>query len=756
MRWLPWRRKQARTEASERSGAVAVAERADQAHGRSSPALVEPRGATLTFARDALMLSGAQVRVEEPDLLAVTLPDGARVRYTGSLARARGEADATLLVQGGAALGALLDEVAQRGAGAAFALPARGEPLSLATDAVSAPAADCGRCVKSPGASAEALCAACPSRAGRLALAGVGRITGVRELRRYDGLAAELTFLVTYRDRDGRRDEWQRLAYDAATGETVPPVALDALAACEPRPAPAGLDLTPIVEPTHADLARTLDAAAALLALRADADYQGRLHDLRLTHERLLRETPEARADLDAGYAAERGRVADLFAVGVEAELAGVAYVSTTLAEVAVRHAGGELTLTVDVGRGIVVPPRCAVCGSVTPAGTLCAQGHIVCAECAGTNTTPECAACSGVSRRALRVAPERANDAAGTLTVEQLLDLSEPLWQAFVSWYLAADGHPVEPPVVRAGMPLWSVRVDADEGAAAIASIGSGYGCAVALRPGQQRRLGAADVRAAGDACRQDRRTLAMLITPVVAVADAMAEAAASGVRLVEHDELAAFLERMVAAYATALADAEREAEARALAAVETQRAILGALAAVEREVAACANSRRVTGRGPLATATNTVTAALREAERALLAWDTLVADWLASFDERSAPDGSLRIVSTAEEMGALAERTEHLRAGLKRPIGALATTPGAGESGYTAWRKALLEQLTAACEALSWRAATINSEHWRDAQAAHDSNAVAHAEAAAQAAKHTATRAAKARDLLAARIGL
>ncbi len=755
MRWLPWRRKQARAEAADRSGGVAIAERPSR--GMGAPAMiVEPRGATLALARDALALSGAQVRVEEPDLLAATLPDGARARYTGSLARARGEADVTLLVQGGAALGALLDEVALRGSHVAFALPAEGDPLALASGALSEPPADCGRCATGPNAETEALCTACPLRAGRLALRGAGRVMGARELRRREALAVELTYRVTYRDRNGRRDELHRLAYDAATAEPVAPVALDALAACAPIAMPSSLDAAPIGERARTDLARTMESGAALLALRADAEYQRRLHDLGLTHVRLVRETPEARADLEAGHDAERARLADLFAVGVEAELAGVAYISTTLAEVAVRHAGGELALAVDLGRRLVLPPRCAACGRGVHAGMLCVQGHIACAVCAnGASTCPVCAGAPANNAEAHRRqrAPRRATPAgATTLTPEQLADLSEPLWQSFVGWYLADAGYAVEAPDVVRGLPCWRLRSAADNGQA-----GAVAGRAVALRLAPGRRLGAADVRTALDVGRESTsEPLMVMITPAVADSSAIEAAAAADVRLVACDALAAFLERMAAAHTTALAEAKHQAEARAQAAIETQHAILGALTAAEKEIASCINSRRVTGRGPLAATTNSATAALREAERALVAWETLVADWLASFDERPAPDGSLRIRATTDEFHALAERAEHLRSAFGRPIAALAATPGAGESGYSAWRKAVLERLTAACEALCWQASVVNAERWRDAHAAHDANAVAHAEAAAQAVKHSASRAAKAHDQLAARIGL
>ncbi|MFI5272766.1 MAG: hypothetical protein ACHQ4H_07000, partial [Ktedonobacterales bacterium] len=109
MRWLPWRRKSARDGASN-AGRVAVATRAATDIPAAPVVTVELRGAALQFARDALLLAGARVRVEDADVIAATLPDGTRRRYTDALARARGEQDAILLVPGGAALAALLED----------------------------------------------------------------------------------------------------------------------------------------------------------------------------------------------------------------------------------------------------------------------------------------------------------------------------------------------------------------------------------------------------------------------------------------------------------------------------------------------------------------------------------------------------------------------------------------------------------------------------------------------------------------------
>jgi hypothetical protein len=760
MRWLPWRRKQEREPAPHdarsgdgRAGTVGVADRLSRD--------AVPRGAALTFARDALILSGAQVLVEDPDLLAATLPDGSRVRYTGSLARARSEADATLLVQGGAALGALLDEVARRGTRVGFALPVRADSAASFATALAVPPNECGRCAR--GDAAASLCAACPLRAGRLVLDGMGRVTGMQELRRYDAHAVEFTYVATYRDRDGRYDETHRLAYDCATGASVPPVALEVLPHCPPSPAPDERDIAALAQRAQSDLARTLTAGASLLALRGEAGYQGRLHDLALTHERLLREAPEARAEWEASYTAERARLADLFAVSVEAELASVAHVATTCADVVVGHTTGELALTVDLGRGLVLPPQCVNCGGSMQAGRVCARGHSFHATCAGEDAAcPLCASANSAPRgdsthQSNRGSAAKPAGAVHSLSVADLATLSEPLWRIFVAWYLATNGYMAEELDSMSGIPVWRLSApDPQDMGEESATPGQGAGYAVALRLPHGRQAGAADIRAVlATVPGEDTATTLVLITPR-ADATAVAEAATVGARLVTQDELARFLAGREAAHASALAAAQREAEERADAACAVRRALLDVLAEVEKRLAACANTRRAAGRGPLAAAANTITAAVREWDRALLAWETLIADWTECFDERPAPDASLRILRTPDELRTLNQRGEHLHAALVRVLDALATTPGVGESGYTAWRRALLEQLTAACEALRWRVCAVDPEHWRDAARARDGEALARAEEAAQTAKHAAVRVAKAHDTLAARMGL
>ncbi|MFI5274792.1 MAG: hypothetical protein ACHQ4H_17310, partial [Ktedonobacterales bacterium] len=526
---------------------------------------------------------------------------------------------------------------------------------------------------------------------------------------------------------------------------------LDTLSECAAQPVPrlAATALTAVRERASADLMRALDAGGAFVALRSDAEFQRRLHELGDTHERLLRETPEARTELSAALAAERQRVADIFAVGVEAELQSVSYVTTTLVDCVARLASGnQLGVTVDLGRGMVLPPDCAVCGGRVSAGALCPRGHVTCAACLVTVEAGRCPSCDAAEPQRLRQPhqPRRRPGAkpSAALSAEQLDQLSPESWRAFVAWYLAADGHATADAGTVDGLPCWRLG---HNGAA---------GLAVALRLDGGHWLDPTDLRVAGRMSPAGSASPVTLITTANASAAAKEAAALSGLRLIDRSALAVFVERAAEASARACATAGRDAEARAAAAVEARATLLAALHDVEAALAGAVNARRATRRGAVVAAATTISAAVREVERALLAWETLIADWHAVFDERAARDGSLAITASPEALKLLRGRAGHLRDALLPPLRALAATPSAGEAGYGAWRKAVLEQFTLSFESLRWRVLEVDPSRWHDPAAARDIQALAQAESAATAARYAAARAAKAYGQLAERAGL
>lgn len=746
MRLLFWRKP--RRDAEDRQlGGVATAPRDGRA--ARQPAQMEPHGAALRFARDALMLAGARVRVDDPDLLSARLPDGTVRRYTGSLARARAEADAVLLVPGGAALVDLVADCAARSAHVAFALPAADDAVALVQAALAAPLAGCGRCASGADAAHVALCEACPLRAGKVVLAGLGRVSVVRERERQrtQTFAIELTYLVTYRSAAGRRDEWRRLAYELASGEPIAPVAYEALAAAGPMALPPQLDdaVAQTAARAVADLSREMEAGGAVLALRAEAEYQRRLRDVRITYEQLVSESPEARAELDAALVAERERIADIYAVDVMAEPQAVAVVASPVAEVAVRGAGGvEVVLEADLGRGMALPPRCAVCGRRARAAGVCTRGHVVCASCA-SGADGGCAVCAAGDARVRRASPPRPSAVRGapSSVAEHLTALSPDAWRAFVDWYLEDDERPTEYLGAQAGMLLWRLG-DGPEGE-----------LVVALQTEGGRAMGAVDIRRVAKLGAAHQAQRVRLVFAGIAGDEARVEAEHLGIVLEDRQALEAFLNRAAEAHVQELAEAKDDAERRAEAAQMARAALLAAIHGVEEALAAGVNTRRATGRARVAQATAAIRDAMPELERALLAWETLLDDWLAAFDERPGRGATLVISAEPAALAEMAARGDHLRAVLLGAIGPLLATPGQGESGFTAWRRAVMERLAAECEALRWKVLAIDPAGWHDFSAARDVKALMEAEAAATAARHASVRAEKAYAQLASRVG-
>lgn len=405
MRWFWQRRKKdtsspAPTEERGGRGAVATAPRPAGVSGRLA-ATVEPRDELLRFTRDLLNAQGARVRVEEDDLIVATQPDGAVARYTTTLARARAEEETTLLAQGAAALETLFDEAAQRARLVALRLLATGDddPGALALRHLAPLSEVCGRCARQGGEPwlvGEPTCDACPMRADRPALTWAQPPVAARLLRQSDAHSVELVYRLIGRDRRGRRDEWLRLAFDAATGRKLTPLALDLLTTAQPGEPPtrASAHLAEASARAQTTLRPALDALSASLRQRVADDYQRRVEEVTTTHERLRRERPEDGQAVAAALERELASLAEVYGVEVEARLESVVFITSSVAVVAVETAQGVgPSVTVDLGRGMVSAPTCAVCPQGVPAGHVCARGHAICAKHLDT-----CAHC-GVAR---------------------------------------------------------------------------------------------------------------------------------------------------------------------------------------------------------------------------------------------------------------------------------------------------------------------------------------------------------------------
>src|SRR5262249_18240864 len=115
-------------------------------------------------------------------------------------------------------------------------------------------------------------------------------------------------------------------------------------------------------------------------------------------------------------------------------------------------------------------------------------------------------------------------------------------------------------------------------------------------------------------------------------------------------------------------------------------------------------------------------------------------------AFGEHAARDGSLEVIASHEALRELARRAAHLHDATLGACRRVAEQPVSGAGGYTAWRGAVIEELTARCEVVRWRLLALDPTKWQDLDAAHDTQAGAQAEAALTAARHAAVRAEKA----------
>ncbi len=701
---------------------------------------IELRDALLRFARDYLIARGARVRAEDTDLISAVLADGSEVRYTTTLARARADEGTELLVQGGTALATLVDDSSERARVTSLRLATAGTPVELAQTAIAEPDAGCGRCLGSAGVESTALCRRCPLREGRLVLRGVGRVINAQEVRRADLRAIELAYHVVSSDRQGRRDEWMRLAFDCDDGRGIEPLPLETVALALAAELPE-TDVAPLLEAANdaatRALGRALNASGAFLRLRSEGEYQRRLDDIRTTFERVQREGTSDPSAAEASFRREMERLNDIFAVSVDAQLESVAFIASPAALVALKRSSAhELPLWVDIGRAHVIAPKCASCGVSIRAGNLCNKGHVTCPACYSRHADA-CPACDGVTHTREgdggRMASSDTRGTGGDALQSGHLDAMTPdIWHAFVVWLLEQEGYSVEHAGVGGLGVVWY-------GAGQ-----SGPFVATAFRPDAVCGLGTEEVQRAA-ALRADGASV-LVVTTGATAEDVREVAARLDVHLIDSVRLGDMLERLGSAHTREREQVQLDREQRVQEAAVAREEMLAAVRAMEEALAACVNSRRTSGRPALVGAIAAISKARQLAQQAFLAWETLAADWQAAFGEREARDGSLPIVASAEQLQEYAHRAGHLAEVLKPAFGDIASTPGTGELGYGAWRKAILEELTARCEVFRWRLSALDPSNAQSFVAAHDADALAQAEAAATAATHASARVEKA----------
>lgn len=770
MRWF-WQRRKRKPEAQPQSpqtpatvaNAVTLTataspsvQRAESTSGR----LGQPREITselLLLARDYLHATGGRVRVEDEDVLSATLPDGSLVRYTTTLAKARADESMTLLVEGSEALATMLDDIASRSRITALRLAPAADPVALALQACAVPQPHCGRCLdvaRSPIDGRITLCETCPLRENRLVLRWrtPGSLTA-RVERQEPSVAIELAYLMVARDHQGRRDEWIRHAGDTVSGRTVSILSESTLASATPDELPA--DYAQLLAAARAGAERALDkplaATGLFLRQRSLYEYQSRLDDVATTFDRLQRESPEAARAAKSGRKRELAALAEVYAVDIEAQLESACFITSPVATVAIRprKGRGDMLLRVDLGRQQVIPPDCAQCGASIQAGYVCEAGHVVCAACAAACARCRawsCATCGeapstdvcnhcGQPKQPAGMTPQAEVASSGSLTVAHLEALPPDMWLSAVEWLLASQKISVESRRLAGELAIWQGQTAA------------GKALVTALRPQAPRALGEFDVRQSASHLAQGQSaTQRILLTSAPATPEARKTAQQLGVELLDRSALENLLVQLASAY-----DAERErqhdeTQERADGATIARQAMLDAVDAIERSLTPLRRTRRTGASATTSAGSRALSNARNALERATLAWETLLADWTSAFGERADRAGRLAIHGESDRFSEMADRAAHLQAALLDAVALLTKAPARGESGYTAWRQAILDECAARCEAWRWRIRSYDPAAWNDFTRAWDAKAATKAAEATTAAGHATARADKA----------
>ena len=730
----------------------------------SSGRLGQPReltGAVLLLARDYLHAIGGRVRVEDDDVLSATLPDGSLVRYTITQAKARADESMTLLVEGSQALAAMLDDIAARSRMTALRLTPAADPVELALAFCRTPASKCGRCLDaSNGLHDEhlALCEICPLRENRLALSWrAGGPLSARVERREDASSVELAYLMVARDRQGRHDEWLRSGFDMVTGQSVAALSDFAVASAvaDDLPATCTQQLVAVRTATERALGDCLTATGLFLRQRSLDEYQTRLEEVATTFDRLQREAPENARAVKTGRKRELTALADVYGVDIEAQLESACFITSPHAIVALRprKARGDLLLRVDLGRGLVMSPKCVLCDVVVQAGHVCEAGHVVCASCAAAcsqcgawscETCGEapsasvCAHCGHMRQPVSISSPAETTEtlSAGTLTVAHLDALPAETWLAASEWLLARLRITVESRRGVGDMTLW-------QGTSA-----TGATLVATLRLPGRRVLDEIAVRqVAAHLAPEQPAVTRMLLTTAPATGRARQAAQHLGIEVMDRAALEALLSEIVSAHVREREHQLSETQARADAASAARQAMLDAMDAVDHALAPLRRTRRAnTAALAGVAASRTLANARNVLERAALAWETLLAEWTGAFGERADRQGRLAIQAVSDRFSEMPERAAHLQAALLDAITLLAESPARGEPGYVAWRQAILDECAARFEAWRWRIRSYDPAAWSEFTRAWNAKAAAKAAEAITAAGHATARADKA----------
>jgi len=474
--------------------------------------------------------------------------------------------------------------------------------------------------------------------------------------------------------------------------------------------------------------------------------------DISTTYDRLLRERAPEQDLIQDAFQRELTRLADTYTVDIDVQLDSIAIITSRIAEIELRDKSGRvITAHVDVGRNYMLPLRCDICGEALQTGRCCYHGHLVCAACVHTENlaaTPGsgCSLCREARERAPRPAPHRAMPIlpatksgklapSERLHVEDLDAMTVETWHLFVTWLLERMGYASERSELGETSSRFFGGQQDDQQFAA---------CALRLPKGVA--AGTVEVQNVAALRAGNPALVALLVTTAPASIDASALASQLGVTIVERVSLAAWLQRLEEAHTLEIEAEAQAAEDRAQHADMARTRLLAGLEQIEGALARAVNSRKAGSRAALLEAVEAISSAITVSTQAFLAWETLAADWNASFADHEGRDGSLPITAESAAFDDLGERAGHLAEVALQALVQIQNTPGTGELGYTAWRKAVIEELLARCEVMRRRISVVVPSRWQVYGEARDTQKLQEAEEAATQATYARGRAEKA----------
>ena len=358
-------------------------------------------------------------------------------------------------------------------------------------------------------------------------------------------------------------------------------------------------------------------------------------------------------------------------------------------------------------------------------------------------------------ARRALSHGARRAKSktangvAAGALTVAGLDAMTEGDWEECARWLAEQTGYTVEERALlhHGSLFAWRARREQPAGESVVL-------CAMRLPQGAP--LLDADMRHMVTIAANEPGSRLVALTTAEATVGARLIARASSVELLDRAELERLLEGLATAHDRERAQSLNDTKAQAKAATAARKKLIAALTAADKLAKAPLPAPRVTGRAAVRKAVEQAREARRLASQALLAWETLITEWLATFGERPMRDGSLPLLAEPGAWAELGDRADHLKKPLADALRALAKTPGDGDLGYGPWRQALSEELAARCAAALWRASMIDPAQWQDYASAVNDLALREASRADNAATHASARAERAQSQMTERPGV